>query len=160
MSITNKASTSSGSYLSVSSSDITDTDETTLEGLTYTKIEGVTTIPANGPTRDVTEQEFVDGTIQKLFGATNNGNPAMTAASMPLDPGQIILNAMAGTTTQRAFSITLNDAPTDDYTPTVIYFVAKVSTKELGDIENGTQMMNYTINIDDAYYIDWVHTAS
>lgn len=100
--------------------------------LTWVEIKNIETYGEFGDaSAAVTFSAVGDGRVQKAKGARDAGELALTIGVVPNEPGQLALIAAEGTNKNYAFKIELPDAPTDDFTNTIMYFRGLVMGKRL-----------------------------
>lgn len=117
-----------------------------LSALAYTEVKKVETIGEIGPqSQDVTFTPL-DGDVQHLKGATDNGSTVINCGRDPLDPGQIAMEAAAATKFEYAVKIVLADGADSTDTDTTIYVRGPVMSrrKNVGGGNNVT-MVTYTV---------------
>lgn len=96
--------------------------QSALAALSYTEIGKVESVGEIGPqAQDVSFTPLGGDDVQHLKGSTDNGSTTITAASDPLDAGQIALKAAAQTKYEYALKIVLADAADGNDTDTTIY---------------------------------------
>ena len=104
-----------------------DLDQGDYEGLTWVQIGHVGSVGEMGTSDNVVNyDELETDVIQKAKGLSNAGDPQIEVARTPDDPGQIILNTIAGTNLDYAFKVEDNDGPAG-FTNTIYYNRGKVT---------------------------------
>jgi len=127
------ADTVAGSTLWIAGTEPIDfsTDETALadfEGLSYTEIKGLSNIGEFGASSNILTFPLIsDEYVDKSKGTRNAGDPAIVAARMPRDPGQIAVRAAEKTKYKFNFKLVDADAESELHTNTVTYFRALVA---------------------------------
>lgn len=92
------------------------------EGLDYVEVKNVGAVGEMGTTTNIVSyDELSTDVTQKAKGISNAGDPTIECSRNPTDPGQVALRAAAKTNFVYAFKFVANDAPSADYTNTVIY---------------------------------------
>lgn len=101
-------------------------DASDYAALSWTLVEGVDAIPDIGPSRTtITFDDLGSGTILKSRGSEDPGEPSLSLADDPTDPGQVLLKAAydaASGTAAETVSIRIVDAAAK-----VTYAQSKVS---------------------------------
>lgn len=100
-----------------------------LSALTYVEVKKVESIGEIGPQGNDSTFTPLDGDVQHLKGATDNGATTVICGRQPLDPGQIAFEAAAATKYEYALKIVLADGADATDTDTVIYVRGPVMSK-------------------------------
>lgn len=102
------------------------------EALVYQQVGEVEDMGESGDEAPlVTFASVGDGRVRNLKGARNAGVQALVVGHDPLDVGQQALIAAEGTQFEFAIKIELADAPTPEYTNTIIYKRCLVASKRI-----------------------------
>lgn len=132
------------------------TTQEVLEGLTYVEIKDVESIGEFGPqAQDVTHTPLKGPSVQHLKGAIDNGLLPIVYAHNPLDPGQIALGVAAGTKSEYAVKVVLNDEADANDTPTTIYargpiFGRRLNVGGANDVTKRTSNVGLNVLIEEA----------
>jgi hypothetical protein len=104
-------------------------DAAGMAALTWVEVGEVETLGEFGDEAStVTFASIGDGRVRKLKGARDAGTMEITVGRDPRDAGQIAMKAAERTKFQYAMRVTAADAPDENDTDSVYYFLALVSS--------------------------------
>jgi hypothetical protein len=104
------------------------TNQSMFEADSYTEIKNVSNMGEFGASANIVQFPTVsDDFVQKSKGTRNAGDPALVVGRLPNDPGQLAMRAAEQTKYRYNFKLELEDAESEEYTNTVIYFRALVA---------------------------------
>ena len=143
-----KATSSSGTVLSVSATLPATEDQAGYAALSFTEVGEITTIPEIGRVYDlITHTPVAERKTFKLKGNYNDGAMALAMGRATDDAGQAIMKTAVDSDDPVAFKIAYNDTPSGGSTPTIQYFSGLVMsyTTNTGD---GNQVLGATGQIE------------
>lgn len=127
------AKTFSGAILSIGTTAAIDytsdgSAQTSFEADTYQQIRGVSNIGELGAAANIVQFSAIDDDFsEKSKGVRNAGDPVVQVGRLPSDAGQVAMRAAERTKFYYNFKLELQDAASELYTNTVIYFRALVA---------------------------------
>lgn len=124
-----------------------------LAALSYVEVKKVETIGEIGPQANDSTFTPLDGDVQHLKGATDNGSTVINCGRDPLDPGQIAMEAAAATKFEYAIKIVLADGADSTDTDTVIYVRGPVMSRRK-NVGGGNDVTKVAYTVGNNVYLE------
>jgi hypothetical protein len=146
--------TGSGTKLYISTTVPASTVDTAAEwaALTWTKVGYLTSLGDFGD--ESSQVDFVDmetSRVLKLAGPADAGTLAATCGWDPLDAGQVAMISAQEDGFEYGFKIELNDAASEDYTNTIVYFRGVVLAQRIANADpRGVRTVTFNVPINNA----------
>lgn len=117
--------------------------------LSFTEIGGVDNFGDHGPEGQVVAYTpLKTGIERQLVGAIKPGNFTVNCANDPLDAGQILVKAAAGTRRLYPIKVVAADGADSNDTDTTVYFGVRVLSAKPARGQNGVSMLAIVCAID------------
>lgn len=122
----------------------------------WVEIGGVESIGEFGDqSNPITFASLGDSRMLKLKGVRDAGTLAVVCGRDPEDEGQIAMEAAEKTPSNYRFRVTMNDEPTEAYSPTKFYFAAQVMSRSVNVADvNAVTRRTYNCGINTPVYED------
>lgn len=122
----------------------------------WVEIGGVESIGEFGDqSNPITFASLGDSRMLKLKGVRDAGTMAIVCGRDPEDEGQLAAEAAEKTPSNYRFRVTMNDEPTEDYSPTKFYFAGQVMSRSVNVADvNAVTRRTYNVGINTAIYED------
>lgn len=122
----------------------------------WVEIGGVESIGEFGDESNaITFASLGDQRMLKLKGVRDAGTLAIVAGRDPEDEGQLAAIAAEQTPSNYRFRVTMNDEPTDNYSPTKFYFAAQVMSRRVNVSDvNAVTRITFNCGINTAIFED------
>lgn len=149
--------TASGTRVYIGPASTADTDTLTeFEALSWTEIGLIESVGEFGDqSSDVSFAAIGDGRMRHAKGARDAGTMTLTCAHDPTDVGQGALEDAEATNDNYAFKVVLPDAPTAQYSDTIIYFRGLVRSKRKNIGTNDNVIRNtFEVGINSQLFTD------